>query len=259
MGRPLVGWLVAALACGAVACSDRRTEPAIEGAVRFLSDPNHINEHAAYYFLDFAHRRFDIAAFADTSQRYAQLAPNAPKPFTGVDAFERIIDARARRPSTLAPAMNPIDQFTVVALYCDQVPPGADYMERMARLADEGGYALTHAALAIGWLEENRCDAPPAALRERIVKAMAAGVVADDRLDDIEIESAAFLYYLGRGDLVPRRFSASLLEAQNADGGWPEFWPDTQGRGSHWHPTLLALWVLLERADRGNGAPMIRR
>jgi hypothetical protein len=86
---------------------------------------------------------------------------------------------------------------------------------------------------------------------------MAAGIVPDDRLDDTEIERAAFLYYMDRGDLVPSGFTASLLPAQNPDGGWPIFWPDTQRGGSHWHPTLLALWVLLESEGRGNGAPMI--
>lgn len=248
--------LIAALGCDSLHCSARR-EQAIRGAIGFLSNPAHINEHAAFYFLHFMHRRFGIEPFAGTSERYRELVPHAPKPFTGVDAFERIIDPSARRPEHLAPAMHVIDQFTVAALYCDQVPVGGDYEARMAQLATEGGYALTHVAMAIEWLEENGCDPPSAALRERVIETIAAGLVPDDRLDDTEIERAAFLYYMDRADLVPRAFLGSLLRAQNPDGGWPEFWPDTKGGGSHWHPTVLALWVLLESAGRGNAAPMI--
>jgi hypothetical protein len=247
---------IAALSSVLLHCSGRR-EHSIGGAIAFLADPAHIYEHAAFYFLNFMHRRFDIESFAGVSNRYWELVPNAPKPFTGVDAFERLIDPNARRPDQLAPAMNEIDKFTVAALYCDQIPVGESYEARMAQLATEGGYALTHVALAIKWLEENGCDPPSPALRTRVIKAMAAGVVPDDRLEDTEIERAAFLYYLDRGDLVPRGFIASLLRAQNRDGGWPEFWPDTQGGGSHWHPTVLALWVLLESDGRSNGARMI--
>jgi hypothetical protein len=247
----------ACLHCDAPRRTDPRTEAATGKAVAFLNGPARYG-HAGFYFLHFLHRRFEIEAFAGAADRYWQLTKNAPRPFTGVDVFERLI-APGAGPylHRLTPATHHVDRITAAALYCDEVPVADDYEARLEAIADEGGYGLTHAALAIEWLEENGCDLPSEALRDRVIERMAAGLNVDDRLDDIEIESAAFLYYLDRADRVPSGFPEVLLRAQNPDGGWPELWPDTEGKGSDWHPTVLALWVLLESEGRSNGAPMI--
>jgi hypothetical protein len=256
----------ASLGCAWLGCSDEpgvarspdeATERAIRGAIAFLSEPAHLEGHASYYLLHFLSRRFGLDEFADAHERYRDLTARRAKPASGVDVFERLIDPSAPPPTRLA--VNKVDRFTTLALYCDRIPVAEDYEAQMDQLASEGGYKLTHVALATVWLEENGCPSPPAELRERITGSLAAGVNTDDRLDDLEIESAAFLHYLGRGDLVPSGFPGVLLRAQNPDGGWATLRPDPLGWGSNWHPTALALWILLESEGQGNGAPMIPR
>ena len=237
---------------------DPQTDAGIDRAIRFLADPAHIYGHAGYYLVQFLHRRFDIEAFADIPDRYRSFRLQSLLPATGVDLFERLIDPDARLVRERLPTVpHPVDRLTIEALYCDQSPVSTGYESRLRDMVSEGRYELTHVALAIAWLDENRCGPRLPALRAEVAEKMAAEVRVDGRLDDPEIEAAAFLYYLGRGELVPRDFPASLLQAQNADGGWAEEWPGTGKPASNWHPTALALWVLLESEGRGNGAPMI--
>lgn len=249
---------IAALGAAFLHCGNghAKTETAIDRAIAFLADPAHLYGHAGYYFVYFLHRRFGIEALADLPDRYRSFRASGPRPARGVDLFERLIDPEARlRQERLADVDHPADRMTIAALYCDQLPVSEGYESVLREMSSKGGYELTHAALAIAWLDENGCGAHPPALRAEVAEKMAAGIRNDSRIDDLEIESAAFLYYLDRGDLVPKDFPAALLEAQNADGGWAEKWPGTEG--SNWHPTVFALWVLLERDGRGNGAPMI--
>lgn len=244
---------VTSLHCGA---GHARVETAIEQAIRFLADPAHLYSHAGYYFVYSLHRRFGIQAFADLPDRYRNFRARSPGLARGGDLFERLIDPSARlQRERLAEVPHPVDRFTIEALYCDQLPVPDGYESLLREMIAKGGYELTHVAMAIAWLDENGCVPHLPALREEVTEKMAAGVRSDGRFDDLEYESAAFLYYLGRGDLVPRDFPVSLLEAQNADGGWAENWPGTDS--SNWHPTAFALWVLLESEGRGNGAPMI--
>ena len=244
------------LHCGG---SHTKIEAAIGQAIRFLAEPEHLYSHAGYYFVYFLHRRFGIEALADLPDRYRSFRARGVDRADGVDLFERLIDPAARlQRERLAGVPHPVDRFTIEALYCDQFPLSDGYETLLQQMIAKGGYELTHVALAIEWLDENRCDPrPPPALRTQVAERMAAGVRIDGRLDDFELESAAFLYYLGRGDLVPRGFAASLVEAQNADGGWAEEWPGTGESASNWHPTAMALWILLASEGRGNGAPMI--
>jgi hypothetical protein len=115
----------------------------------------------------------------------------------------------------------------------------------------KGGYELTHVAIAIRWLEENGCEPHLPALRAEVADAIAAGVRSDPHVDDVELESAALLYYLGRPELVPADFPLSILPAQRGDGGWAALPDDPR---SDWHPTMFALWVLLESRAWANGA-----
>jgi hypothetical protein len=243
----------ASLHCGG---SHAKIETAIEQAVRYLADPSHLYSLAGYYFVYSLHRRFDIEAFADVPDRYRSFHAQRADIAHGGDLFERLIDPAFRLPrERLAQVPHPVDRFTIEALYCDQLPVPDGYESMLRAMVAKGGYERTHVALAIAWLGENRCAPHLPALRAEVAEKMAAGVRNDGRFDDLEYESAAFLYYLGRGDLVPRDFPASLLEAQNADGGWAEHWPGVER--SNWHPTVFALWVLLASEGRDNGAPMI--
>ncbi len=159
---------------------DPQIDAAIDRAIRFLADPVHIYGHAGYYLVQFLHRRFDIEAFADIPDRYRSFRLQSLLPATGVDLFERLIDPDARLVRERLPTVpHPVDRLTIEALYCDQLPVSTGYESRLRDMVSEGRYELTHLALAIAWLDENRCGPRLPALRAEVAEKMAAEVRVD--------------------------------------------------------------------------------
>ena len=163
--------------------------------------------------------------------------------------LERLVLADAPPPG-IPTDTEPTTAALADALHCDRRPVDGD---RLAALAAGGGYDTTHAALALGWMQELGCPVP-ADLRGRVVDRMADELAdaADEPVTDLAAEQSAMLVYLGAGDRVPAGWAGRLLEAQRPDGGWSE-----GGRPSFWHMTLLAMWTLAGLSDPGSGAPVV--
>jgi hypothetical protein len=103
---------------------------------------------------------------------------------------------------------------------------------------------LTHILPSWIWLQENGCDASlPNGFIESVYRDAAALLDEDRVVNDLELEAAAFLYLAGKGALVSRAFVERVVAAQNDDGGWSI--SSDQPDQSDWHPTILALLLLL--------------
>ncbi len=205
-------------------------------------------EPAALGFAYMLHRRFGLLDFGDSPALYdAVLAAEPTKgsaPKGALRLFRRMVDADQKfEESDIADLGTPWDRVTVRALYCDQAPLPDDYGATLAAEASRGGYHLTHVGMALTWLSDNECPWPvdDATVREWI-DAMAQ-LVAETPTGDISYEAAGVLSYLGHDDRIPREFWDRVVDEQNEDGGWPF---DAKRPESHWHPTLLATWALLE-------------
>ena len=82
--------------------------------------------------------------------------------------LERLVLADAPPPG-IPTDTEPTTAVLADALHCDRRPVDGD---RLAALAAGGGYDTTHAALALGWMQELGCPVP-AELRGRVVDRMA--------------------------------------------------------------------------------------
>ncbi len=202
-------------------------------------------ETYALLWLDVVHRRFGIAAFADALQRYDQVLIEQPEQAPLLRVFRRIADHdNPLQTEDLEAVSADVDRVTIPALYCDQLGLPADYPELLDRTANIGDYKLTHVLLAWIWIQENGCEV---SLLDGFIESIycdSAALIGDDPVvEDLELEAAAFLYLSGQGALVDDAFVERVIVVQNDDGGWEES-SDKPG-DSDWHPTILALLVLL--------------
>ena len=85
--------------------------------------------------------------------------------------------------------------------------------------------------------------------------ATAALIDSDQTVNDKELEAAAFLYLAGQGNLVDRIFVEKVISAQHTDAGWSITGKTTDE--SNWHPTILALLLLLHIENPANSYPPI--
>ncbi len=161
-----------------------------------LSYDQNSQEPYGLLMLNVMYRRFGIAAFNDSLQRYDALIDLAPSITAG---WLRVFRHIASYNNTLQPGdtlqvTDPVDQLTVPALYCNQAPLPDDYSEMLQQAVSDGGDMLTHAVLACIWIEENGCPLPvSSSFTENMYQATAA-LINSSVVTDLELEAAAFLY-----------------------------------------------------------------
>lgn len=216
-------------------------QSAIEKAIGYLKDSR---EPYALLWLDVMHRRFGISEFADALQRYDQELAAHPEQAPLLRVFRRIADYNNPLQTEDLNVVFGFDRITVPALYCDRLGLPANYSAILIEAANSGGYWLTHVLLACIWVKENDCEVPlPEGFLEGIYNAAASLIGNDPVIDDLELEAAALLFLAGQGILVKDAFIEQVIAAQNDDGGWSLYHDGTND--SHWHPTMLALLILL--------------
>lgn len=221
---------------------DMRMLEAIAPAVDFLS---RARDAYALLMLDVLQRRFGIAAFQDALTHYDQVVADDGVHAPVLRVFRRIADHdNVLAPEDEAAVTTELNRLTVPALYCDRAPLPAGYAAMLEQADDRGGYARSHALLALQWLRENGCSSPAAPAYERhLLEGVAALIASDGELSDLELEAASFLFLYGQGDRVDTALIDETTARQNSDGGWLETFGDD--KGSDWHATVSALFVLL--------------
>jgi len=232
-------------------------QQAIERSIPYLRQ----TEHAiGLLMLDVIYRQFAITEFEDSLQRYDQLWASSGDPLIRV--WRRIADYNTStvQPEDFNSVTDPLNRLTIPALYSDRMNLPHDYVYQLEDAMDkgfisvtqsinsgiisDGAYLLTHVLLATIWLQNNNCSLQLSEDFSSSLYQMNAALVGDgSKVNDIQLEAAAFLYQAGQGNMVHPDFVENVIEAQNPDGGW-----SISGDGpnnSNWHPTILALMFLL--------------
>ncbi len=202
-----------------------------------------IKEPMGLLMLNVMYRQFGIAEFNDSLQRFdKQLALN-PDPISRI--FRRIADYNnVVQPKDFLSVTDQLDRLTVPALYSDRIALPDDYLSQLKDSVNGGSNLLTHALLATIWLQNNHCSLQPQKNFTNTLYQDNALLIGDgSRVNDIELEAAAFLYQAGKGNLVNPVFIHNILVAQYTNGGWSTT-QDTP-YNTNWHPSILALMILL--------------
>jgi len=208
---------------------------------------------ASLTIVDFVGRRYGIAGLAGAGDA-ARTRFARPDITADERALARLVDPNA---ALLAPIGTPEARTTdalASAVHCDRQPLPPTYLTDLAALASGGGYDATHAALAVGWLEELGCaSAASDELRQRLVSSIEAEWRAGDGLVDLRAEQSAFAIYLGGTLTIDAAWSQAILDNQRPDGGWGQNGPSSE---SSWHTTILAMWSLAAQDPANNTGPM---
>jgi hypothetical protein len=219
-------------------------ETAVARAISFFADTR---EPQALVWLELMHRRFAIAEFAGSLQRFDEMLDDRPEQQAKLRLLRRIADpGNELLRDDLEGISHTSDRIIIAALYCDQLELPSFYARVLGEAVQQGGYYCTHALLAWAWIQETDCDlALPPGFAETLFTANAAIVNEDtSRVTDLKLEAAAFLHLAGQGGRVDAAFVRAVVRTQNPDGGWgmTRARPDT----SDWHGTVLALLLLLQ-------------
>jgi hypothetical protein len=225
---------------------------AVVNSIDFLKGSR---EPYALLMLDVMYRRFGIAEFADSLQRYDQVMTEYPEQGPMLRVFRRIADHdNPIQSEDLQNVSEDMDRVTIPALYCDRLGLPDNYPEMLGEAARTGGYLLTHALLALIWIHENGLEVPMSdSFVESIYLATAALISKDSLVNDLELEASAFLYLAGQGALVNDTFVERVIAAQNYDGGW--LYSSNKPGESYWHSTVSGLLLLLHMEYPANSYP----
>jgi hypothetical protein len=220
---------------------DRSLLEEIGNATEYLAQQN---DPYAILNADVLYRQFGIAQFSNSLEKY-DLAI-ASKSDTTLVLFRRIASYdNPVNSSYFNNLQSDVDKITIPALYADRQPLPANYSAMLQAGLNGGDYLTTHTLLATLWLKENNCSVSlPANFMSQLYHDTAALIDNDSVVSDIELEAAALLYDAGQGQLVSSSFVKLVMENQNMDGGWAPI-TDINPNMSAWHPTFLALMLLL--------------
>ncbi len=217
-------------------------QSAIDRTVDYLEN---IDESYALLWCNVMYRRFGITEFSDALEHYDQILAEQPDDAALLRIFRRIADHNnVLRIEDLGALTADVDKFVVPALYCDRMELPDNYVEMLENAASLGDYQLTHVLLAWIFIQENGCNLSlPDGFIEDTYFATSALIDSDQTVTDKELEAAAFLYLTGQGNLVDNSFVDHVILAQHTDGGWSI--TDKTADETNWHPTILALLLLL--------------
>ncbi len=232
--------------------TDPALQQTIKKAINYLKQTQ---DPMGLLMINVLYRQFNITEFNDSLQRYDQILAANPEPINRI--FRRIADYNTSTvlQEDFISVTDQLDRITVPALYSDRIALQDDYLFQLIDAMESGAiyaqnrinsgcYLLTHVLLATIWMQSNHCSLQlPEDFKSALYQDNAALIGDGSRVDDIELEAAAFLYQAGQGNMVSDAFVQNVIAAQSTDGGWA-ISQDTPGN-TNWHPSILALMILL--------------
>jgi hypothetical protein len=202
---------------------------------------------------DVTHRRFGVSALSHLWGEYLEILKAWP--MVEWRSYGRVGDASMTMTAEELATLESVNAVTGPALHCLDHPLPERYPELLEDDLALGGYPATHVLMALFWLDDLGCESPTDEAFYEEAVATTEALIDDDHATttDLEIESAAFLAYIGEGHRVPAGFLEGVLANQLPEGGWT----DVPGGGADGHTTGLGLWYLHELLFPGRFTTMV--
>jgi len=234
-------------ACDHRVDTDVRFRTAVERLAEYL-DASALQEPHALLILNVINRWYGGDRYADALARYDAAIPLDPPKAPVLRVYRRILAADSPLdPHDYREVYKDVDVVTAPAMLCDRLELPDGYAAKLVAALDQGGYLLTHAALAWMWALENGCPLDlPGDFEPVLVDSVAGLIGQSDAVTDLEIEAAALLHAMGHGSRVDPEFIERVVAAQLPSGGYRE--DSASSEDASWHTSVLAFWLLLQHA-----------
>lgn len=219
--------------------TDAATRDALDRVVAASARSLETTDVFTLIIFDYVARRYELASLKG-ARELALAATNGASPDQEPEL--RMIRPAARPTAASLREANGNASSMLVrnALACDSPGSAPDFETRLRTAIDSGGYALTHAAVALGIEAELRCPATGGTnLRAMIIDAIALAVADDTTVDDLSVERMAMLVYMDAAHHIPVARLDALVAAIRDDGTIAG--PDI---ATQRHTAGLAIWVL---------------
>lgn len=225
---------------GIINCSGKK-DKAIEKAIQYVNGRGENLLQVAVPMLDNLQRRFGIPVeITAAKQRVLAVTPRGRRVF-----FRHLGPGLVASREDIA-QLKGIDRVTATALYCDIYGLPADFFPQLRALANQGGYALTHATLALVMVRGQNCAYDRATYKNELLSEITRlrWLLQSTAVEsDLGIEAILMLQLsrsspemAGEPSYVNPVWIERIIAAQSADGSWYQ----------NDHTTVLALWLLLE-------------
>lgn len=235
-------------------------EKSILKAQNYLMDSVTVIATSERIFLSYLQRKFNLPSKLGADETPIDLHED---PRTYPEDIHYL--ARIAYPNRIVkePPRHPLeDGIEVSNIYsgnCDHIPLPAIFWPMVEQNIADGGYLMTHVALALALMKDNGCSLPPNAdsITSRVMQDLVKLADNPDTVADLRYEAVAFLLLSERRDLVKQSWIDQIISEQRDDGGWSR---EVGSKKVDNHSVLLAFWSLLEyaRPDTPN-EPLIRR
>lgn len=234
----------------AAASSDAAHDPAVDRGAEYVATQLSTVEPHSLVVFDYLARKWQLGSLRHARGEARRRAPRS----SADDPLIRLIfPRRVAKKRALAGSVG-TDRLLAIALRCDRSGYPGRYGDELRAAIDAGGMDLTHVAFALEFARELRCPAPvPRAVRTLVIERLRDALAAAPPIDDLSLEQAAMLCFLGDRALVPPDFVTRAVAAQQPDGGWAA----QAGNESSWHTTGLAVWVVSAARSAGADVAMV--
>lgn len=130
----------------------------------------------------------------------------------------------------------------------EDCPNKTTLIRQLKEQSEEGGYASTHSALALGWFIEQKClstnDNDVQQLINGITHRLYSLALSIPYPSDLKVEALAFICYLGKKKFINPDEIYPLFSFQRDDGAFSG--TNIPSDGVNVHTTLLLLWLAVE-------------
>ena len=226
-----------------------KTDISIQKTLNYIEKKGSNFELSTGVFLDYLHLKFPEENIPSFLEVYGDLKVFDKEEAKTTRLYKKLVDKNFIFDTNIAEyqentPINNLQYLMLNSLYCNQISIQDDFFQKIDKQNALGGYFMTHAVLAIHFLEANQCTHQQdlRSIKQTQSKLLKKEIDKPSS-NDLQYEAIALLKLIHPATSITPQWVQSIIQAQQEDGGWQRV---KSKQKTNDHTTLLALWVLLD-------------